>query len=296
MGSTAPNEMSASTESAGAVVEPALIHARVDPERRFGLPAGKMTAVHQVVVFFMGAILAAAIYGLALLSPENLVSQSLLQRGTVPYAIVLFSAWSCAILVLKSQKIRSQGRVLSYRLVPDDPTFVLSPATVDRVIDRMHEIVDDPRRFLLFNRIHIALGNLRNMRRIGDVRDTLDSQAEHDEAASESTYSIVRGLIWAIPVLGFIGTVLGLSSAIGSFGDVLNNSDDIESLKPALRQVTGGLSIAFETTLQGLLAALVIHLWQTMVKRREEELLDDCKEYCQRQIVGRLRLSIADEE
>lgn len=283
------------TEPEAAVAEPALVHARVDPERRFGLPAGKMTSVNQVFTFVAGAVMGGAVYGLALLWPDNVVSQSLLQRGPIPYVIVLFSACSCAFLCVKSLKIRSQRRALAYKLVPDDPTFVLSPGTVDRVVNRMYEIVDDPRRFMLFSRIQIALANLKNMRRIGDVRDTLDSQAEHDEAASESTYSLVRGLIWAIPVLGFIGTVLGLSSAIGSFGDVLNTANDIDALKPALRGVTSGLAVSFETTLQGLLAALVIHLWQTMIKRREEELLDDCKDYCQRQIVGRLRLSMGEE-
>ena len=38
---------------------------------------------------------------------------------------------------------------------------------------------------------------------------------------------MIKGLNWAIPVLGFIGTVLGLSIAIAKFGDVLANSGDV---------------------------------------------------------------------
>jgi hypothetical protein len=84
--------------------------------------------------------------------------------------------------------------------------------------------------------------------------------------------------------------VLGLSAAVGAFSAVLAAASEIDQIKPALREVTSGLAVAFETTLQGLLGALVVHLLMTSVKRSEERFLDDCREYTQRQIVGRLRL------
>jgi hypothetical protein len=273
------------------VTQPVLSWTRSDPERRLGVPAGRYCQVNQFLTLIAGTLVTIALYAALSFVPETIVAQSLTQRGPVPYAIVLFAAWALATLLVKHLKLRLQRRALRLPLVPSDPTFVLSPATVDHVVERMFELVDDPRHFVLFNRIQIALGNLKNMKRIGDVRDVLDSQADNDEATSESSYSIVRGLIWAVPVLGFIGTVLGLSAAIGSFSSVLTASTDIEQLKPALRQVTGGLSVAFETTLHGLLAALAIHLLLTFLKRNEERFLDDCQEYCQRQIVGRLRFS-----
>jgi biopolymer transport protein ExbB/TolQ len=96
--------------------------------------------------------------------------------------------------------------------------------------------------------------------------------------------------VWAIPVLGFIGTVEGLSMAIGGFGSVLASANDFEQVKGALQGVTSGLSVAFETTMQGLVAALIIQLVMTALKKSEEEFLDACGEYCARNIVGRLRL------
>ena len=112
----------------------------------------------------------------------------------------------------------------------------------------------------------------------------------NDEDVMEGSYSLIKGLIWAIPVLGFIGTVQGLSKAIGGFGSVLNQTTDIGELRPALQSVTGGLSVAFETTFVALVAALVIQLLLTVVRKGEEQLLDDCKEYCQRHVISRLRI------
>jgi biopolymer transport protein ExbB/TolQ len=171
---------------------------------------------------------------------------------------------------------------------------VLTPTTVDEVIGRIYATADDPRQFVLFNRLMIALSNLRNLGQVSDVDDILRSQAENDEASMETSYHLLQGLIWAIPVLGFIGTVLGLSNAIGSFGGVLEQTSEFANLKDSLRQVTAGLSEAFETTLHGLVAAMIIQLWMTVLKVAEESFLDACSEYGLRNVVGRLRLNPYD--
>jgi len=208
-----------------------------------------------------------------------------------PACIVFLTCWSLAILGLKWTKLRLQERALQAVVVPARTEFVLTPHTVDEVYQQIHEAVDDPRQFVVFHRITQALSNLRNLGRVTDVDAILRAQGETDESAMETSYSLLQGFVWAIPVLGFIGTVEGLSIAIGGFGNVLSSASDFEQIKVALRGVTGGLSTAFETTLQGLVAALVIQLLMTMLKKSEEEFLDSCSEYCSRHIVSRLRMT-----
>ena len=123
-----------------------------------------------------------------------------------------------------------------------------------------------------------------------DVDEILRSQAEHDESIMESSYAIVRGLIWAIPVLGFIGTVLGLSNAIGGFSNVLASAGEMSEISAALKGVTAGLATAFDTTLVALVAALLLQMITTVVHKNEQEFLDSCTEYCHRHIVNRLRI------
>ncbi len=273
------------------VTPPELSYYRVDPERRCGLPAGRYTQPKNITMFVLAGALTVAIYVGLTVAPESALTRSLTQRGWVPYAIVFLTVWSLHILLIKALKLVAQKRALDVRIVPDDPTFILSPHNVDEILEGMFQRVDRPRDFILFNRIQLALSNLRNMKRVGDVGEVLEYQANTDEAIVESSYTIVRGLVWSVPVLGFIGTVIGLSVAIGEFGSVLSQSDNVDALRPALQRVTGGLAVAFETTLQGLLGALIIQLVLTFVRRAEEGFLDDSKEYCQRHIVSRLRLT-----
>jgi hypothetical protein len=107
---------------------------------------------------------------------------------------------------------------------------------------------------------------------------------------------LIQGFVWAIPVLGFIGTVLGLSQAIGSFTAVLGTGEDVSAITAALGNVTAGLATAFDTTLVALVAALIIQLLMVMTKKSEEEFLDESMEYGMRNIVGRLRLESPGEE
>ena len=264
---------------------------RDDFECKIGFRRSRFTRVSSFLWFVAALILTIATYGVMGIFPDHPFVEMFTKRGPVQYVIVLFAYWSLLTLLMKMRKTRLQAKALDFTdMVPNHADFVLSPATVNQVLTRLRTSCDDPTRFILFNRIELALSNLKNMGRIGDVDDVLRSQALNDEDVMESSYSLIKGLIWAIPVLGFIGTVQGLSRAIGGFGSVLNQTSEISELRPALQKVTGGLSVAFETTFVALIAALIIQLFLTVVRKGEEQLLDDCKEYCQRHVISRLRI------
>ncbi|WP_238476690.1 MotA/TolQ/ExbB proton channel family protein [Bythopirellula goksoeyrii] len=224
--------------------------------------------------------------------PSNLspVVDIFCNRGPIQYFSVFATSWGVAILIVKGLKLKLQQKCLDHVIVPQESDFVLSTTTVEDVFENIYKIVDDPKHFVLFNRIAVALSNLRNLGRVTDVDEILRSQAEHDESIMESSYSLIRGLIWAVPVLGFIGTVLGLSDAISGFGGVMAATEDMGEITTALKGVTSGLATAFDTTLVALVAALCLQLATTFLHKNEEEFLDSCTEYCQRNIVNRLRI------
>lgn len=263
---------------------------RLDFEQRLAFRGGRYTRVNNLLAALLAGLLTVLFYAALLPIRDTRLAAMFTQRGLVPYGICYFSFWSLAILFIKSRKLVLQRAALQHQVVPADHDFVLSSATVDEVLDRIYQTVDDPKHFVLFNRIVIALSNLRNLGRVADVDDILRSQASHDESTMETSYAVVSGFVWAIPVLGFIGTVLGLSQAIGGFGTVLQTAGEISELKTALQGVTAGLATAFETTLAALVAALFIQLLLAFLKKNEEEFLDDCSEYCVRNVVNRLRI------
>ena len=167
--------------------------------------------------------------------------------------------------MIKCRKIKIQKKVFSLNILPATQGFILSPdnsAVVQRLID---EQVYQANGFIALNRIQKTLANLKNIGRVSDVSSVLNDLALADEKYIEGTYTLPKGLIWSIPVTGFIGTVLGLSEAVGGFGKVLSGGASMDVLKQSLGGVTGGLAVAFETTLIALVAALLLQLLMTMI-------------------------------
>lgn len=266
---------------------------RRDIERRFGFRGSRFTRVGGVLPAILAALMTLAFFFAMFAIGSNSWTDMFIQRGWTPYVIVFFALWSLTILMMKRSKLRFQRRSLTLTVIPDEIDFILSLSTVGRVMQRLYEVSDDPKSFVLLNRIYVGLSNVRNLGRVADLGEVLRTQAEHDESVMETSFNLIRGLVWAIPILGFIGTVSGLSLAIGGFGRVLSQTDDPSQLIEALKGVTGGLATAFETTLLALIAALLVQMAMTLQKKREEEFLDECADYCQREVLSRLRLSEA---
>ena len=260
----------------------------------FGVHSNRFTAVHSGLCIGFACACTVLFYTILYLMPQHWFVDMFTQRGFTPYPMFFLASWTAAILFLKWTKLRLQRRALDVAILPSS-TFVLSPNTVDQVMQNIDLMVEQPKHFFLFNRIIGALSNLKNIGMISDVSDILRTYNEQDQEAVETSYSLLNGFLWAIPVLGFIGTVEGLSVAIGEFGNVLQQGANMEALTSSLQVVTGGLATAFETTLIALVLALFLHLWATAMRKAEDDLLHACSEYCSQTIVGHLRMSIRGE-
>ncbi len=272
------------------ITSPTLSVHRTDPDRWLGFKTRRGTDANLwstgLIAVLVASVLLLALY----FSPMSYFRSMILERGPTQYACVFLGTWATIILIVKRRKLRIQRLALETSVVPNDHSFVLSSQTADLVSHRIHEIAEDPERFIVFNRILIAISSLKNLGRVSDADEILNSIADQDSSSHETSFAILNGFLWAIPVLGFIGTVLGLSQSMASFSSLLENETEVSAIVSSLREVTGGLSIAFETTLLALVIALVIQLWMTAQKKAEEEFLDDCQAFCLRQITSKIKI------
>lgn len=272
---------------------------RVDPEARFGLPVGKATTPSALSCFVLTVTISAALYGCAYALKDSeswkfgaVVWEYMTGFGRIPIPIIILSVWSLVFLGLKALKIRTQRIALRIGFIPEDTHFVLNETTADAVVDAIDRSVDDPMRFLFLARCRVVLRMMRNLGRVSDVDDILNSRADQDEASMDSGYTILRGFVWAIPVLGFIGTVIGLTQAMAKFGEAMEAAGtNVSEITTRLKTVLEGLDTAFITTAEALIAVLFIYLIQTFVRRADEHLLDEVRAACANVIVTRVRIS-----
>jgi biopolymer transport protein ExbB/TolQ len=269
-----------------------------DIENRWGLfKGGRFTSVNKILSFIVAAGISAVFLWLMDelyrgASSLHHIGEMFVRPGNL-YATgpaTLFFFWGVVISLVKIPKLRLQRRALELAAVPQHREFVLNETTAKTVLDRARSLVDDTRYFILLNRIDRALSNLHNIGGVSDVSTILKAQSENDENQVASSYAVIHAMIWAIPVLGFVGTVLGLSIAIRKFTDALSATTDINQIKEHLKDVTAGLSTAFECTLVGLAFALLLHLLSDLVQQKETDFLDECNDYCQANVVAKLRV------
>ncbi len=123
----------------------------------------------------------------------------------------------------------------------------------------------------LGQRLAGALEYLTQRKSTDGLDDQLRSLADIDAFALDSTYGLTRFITWAIPILGFLGTVLGITGAIsGVTPEVLENS---------LGTVTDGLALAFDTTALALGLTMVTMFVSFLVEKSEHRFMESVDRY-----------------
>ena len=117
---------------------------------------------------------------------------------------------------------------------------------------------------LHLDRLRRALLFLKSSRRVEELDTELRLLAEDDEAASERGYGMVRMFIWAIPILGFLGTVVGITMALGNL--------DLTELESSSQNLASGLNVAFDTTALALTLVFFLYFSLFFVQRVEGRL------------------------
>src|SRR5438270_4001381 len=94
-----------------------------------------------------------------------------------------------------------------------------------------------------------------------------------DQEAAAGRFAITKYILYLLPVIGFIGTVEGISKALMNISRVLPMVKDLDGFMNNLTSVTSALQIAFDSTLLALFLSAALMLVQTLVYRRAEDLL-----------------------
>ena len=162
------------------------------------------------------------------------------------------------------------GREL-YRLWRNESAFASSRVW----LERLDEIPADDTR-MLPSRLRQLAGQLEledSASTIALVELSRESSALDQDRAS-GRFTIQRYILYLLPVIGFIGTVEGISQSLMNIGRVLPMVQDLPGFMRNLTSVTSSLQIAFDSTLLALFLSAILLLALTLVQRRSEVLLE----------------------
>lgn len=262
-------------------VRQAVVNATGEAQSRDGLPsAGRTLAV---------AVLAACILIMLLtllLRKDGLAATFLLdyQGKTIfPYPLTIQNIMHVVFFFGLGElyvRWRTASRELGFvakGYLPEDEHTVLQAQDLGPIRRAVADDVDDEHGFLPYL-INLAVLQFQASRSVDQTVSVMNSSLELLSHRIDLRYQTLRYIIWVIPTIGFIGTVVGIAGALGYV-----DPDHMD-----LKAVTANLGVAFYTTIVALMQSAILVLLQHIVQKREESALNAAGSYCLKNLINRL--------
>lgn len=220
-------------------------------------------------------------WGFYQLIPHLPVGQELAVRyfcsHPLEYALCGLFFIGISIIAVKAVQMIFERR--AFRAVPDfgiqQPTTDVA-LTVATLNARVGDAVEVLAHTYWGRRLQHLLTFFQGRTSADGLNDHLSYLSEADADRQHASHSLLQTVIWSIPILGFLGTVMGITLAIANVTP--------EQLESSLDDVTGGLAVAFDTTALALSLSLVLGFLSLFVKRSEERLLSEIDERCRLEV------------
>ncbi|HFD81644.1 MAG TPA: MotA/TolQ/ExbB proton channel family protein [Gammaproteobacteria bacterium] len=196
-------------------------------------------------------------------------------------ACFVLMLWALAILAYKGRAVYRQQRLLDHDLLglPDD--LPVGPEDTRELVSRLLSLPHAQREALLPRALLTAIERFAATRNVQDAsvaaRDVCESEGER----LESELSIIRYIAWAIPSVGFIGTVRGIGDALGQAHRAVEGD---------ITGVTASLGVAFNSTFIALVISIVLMFFIHQLQLMQERLVLDSERCVDRSLVRRLKV------
>jgi biopolymer transport protein ExbB/TolQ len=202
---------------------------------------------------------------------------------------ITFALWGMIVLAYKfvqttrERALFKQDFVLvqsGERIIPED--------ALDRYKELKSAIEREPRwrERLLPECMLAALHRFHASSSIQDAANAVKERAELAADRLDSSLSLVRYIAWAIPALGFIGTVRGIGGAL-SFAEIAIHGD--------ISPVTQNLGLAFNSTFVGLALCIILMFVLHLVQSRQEAFIIETQVYCRDKLIDVMKVPTKED-
>jgi biopolymer transport protein ExbB/TolQ len=188
--------------------------------------------------------------------------------------------WALSILGYKGREAFRQQKLLDQDLLklPDNlPVGVEDTREIARSIQALPAPVNE---WMLPRALLTAVERFNATRNVQDVstsvRDVCDAEGER----METELSMIRYIAWAIPSVGFIGTVRGIGDALGQAHRAVEGD---------ITGVTSSLGVAFNSTFIALVISIILMFFVHQVQLMQERLVLDNERYVDSWLIRRLK-------
>ena len=197
-------------------------------------------------------------------------------------ACFVLMLWAIAIMAYKGVEAAREHRQLQEDLVPLAEGTKILPEDSREYARQIQELPESEQHFLLPRALLACLDRFSATRNIQDVSGTAHAIINAESERLDSELSMVRYIAWAIPSIGFLGTVRGIGEALGQAHKAVEGD---------IAGVTQSLGVAFNSTFIALLISIFLMFLLHQLQLHQERLVLETENYLDRNLVRHLQVT-----
>ena len=204
----------------------------------------------------------------------------------VQWVLVCFFGVGMAALLLRWLALRAEKAACALAILPRWDGKPLPPSGAHELLAGVDRQPARIRETFLGRRLRAVLEFVGQRQSAAEIDDQLRSLADADAIAQDNSFGLIRFITWAIPILGFLGTVVGITASIAGATP--------EMLEQSMSSVTDGLAEAFDSTALALGLTMIQMFVSHLVERQEQALLEDVDRQTERHLAHRFQRETID--
>ena len=197
-------------------------------------------------------------------------------------AEVILGLWAFAIIGYKFWRGRRERALLSRDLVHLPEGMRVLPEDAREYARPLEALPPLDAECLLPRALLAALYRYGATRNVQDVSEAARGVCEAEADRLDSELSMLRYIAWAIPAIGFIGTVRGIGMAL---------SEAYRAVEGDIAGVTDALGVAFNSTLVALLLSIILMFLMHQIQLQQERLALDAQSFCEDRLLPHLKIT-----
>lgn len=189
--------------------------------------------------------------------------------------------WATAIMGYKAKRAFDEKRMLNQPILNVAEGTSILPEDTRELSRPVQSLPPAQQQLLIPRALLTALQRFGSTRNVSDVSQAVKETCESESERLDSELAMVRYIAWAIPSIGFIGTVRGIGEAL---------SQAHRAVEGDIAGVTVSLGVAFNSTFIALVISIVIMFFTHQLQLLQERVVLDTQSYCDVRLIRHLRV------
>ena len=195
-------------------------------------------------------------------------------------ACFVLMLWALATMGYKTRTAMRESAMLEMPLISVAEGTRILPDDAGQLARPLQSLPEEQRNFLIPRALQTALARFQVTASVQSAIDAVNTICETENNRLDSELSMVRYITWAIPSIGFIGTVRGIGGALGQAHEAMEGN---------IAGVTASLGVAFNSTFIALLISIFLMFLVHQLQLLQERLVFDSENYTNDKLIRHLK-------